>query len=469
MANKYIIHGAMYCGDGTSSAEATSNGGVGAWNSRTFMEGVAPPYGALAAGDVVYIRSKDASGNNLALTLAGNIYIGSTVATAANWTTWILDNGDVWPGIDGTLTYNCPSTYRVETRSYNRFIARTQDALAFYQTNASASQVSTFIPGIFCECENILIDQSFNTGGFSRLAGPSGNGIVTIKNLHYKVQRWSSWCIWGAEYSTLVLITPNIELLKVVSGVPLFNIGDYGSRMEIIGGSVSGAGATTGCVLVSMSISSGGVDLVGFDCPKTMTDTLLKYPYQSTYSYARLAAVGLDKGAGAFLGERWGHVDSRDDGNYPTLDAFLPDSSGTPWSWRVYPREVTENAPARFPVNMYYTGASAAKTLALEILIADTITATKRNVWIDVHYIDDATGLSKYVSSKTDIDDALDTSTANWSATTYGPISLVKRKLSLTTPSAIRQDTMVHVVFRTTIKSASANDIFFVNPEASAT
>lgn len=69
MANKYIIHGATFNGDGTSSAEATSNGGVGAWNTITYFEGTAPAYGTLAAGDVVYIRSKDAGGSNITRTL----------------------------------------------------------------------------------------------------------------------------------------------------------------------------------------------------------------------------------------------------------------------------------------------------------------------------------------------------------------------------------------------------------------
>ena len=41
MPNKYIIHGATYNGNGTSSAEATSNGGVGAWNNINVFEGPA--------------------------------------------------------------------------------------------------------------------------------------------------------------------------------------------------------------------------------------------------------------------------------------------------------------------------------------------------------------------------------------------------------------------------------------------
>lgn len=470
MANKYIIEGATYCGDGTASNEAASAGAVGAWKSTNLdiLAGTAPAYGTLAAGDTVYIRSKTSAGGDITRTLAASIVIGSSAATTANWITWIVDNGSVWPGIAGTVTFNCPSTYNVGTRNYNRFIARTQDSLAFVQTNTNASQVSTFNPGPYYEAENILVDQSLNTSGYAAMETLS-SGRGTIKNLHYIVRNWTVYCFRAGSYSSLTLINPNIELLRVVSGQPFFETMDYSARIEIIGGRLSGVGATTGCILAALRDSSGGIDMIGFDYPKTMTDTTLRYPFLSLYTAARLSAVGIDKGAGAFLGERWGFADSRDDGNYPTLDSFLPDSVETPWSWRVYPREANADSPCRFPVNMYYTGASAAKTLTLEILLADTITASKKTVWVDVHYIDDTTGLSTYVSSKTDAADALATSTAGWTATTYGPISLVKRKLTLTTPSAIRQDTMVNVVFRTTIKSASANDIFFVNPEASAT
>ena len=112
MANKYIIHGATYCGDGTSSAVASSNGGVGAWNDINVFEGTAPAYGtAPAAGDVVYIRSKTSAGADITRTLAATATLGSASATLASPITWVLDNGSVWSGVELKLTYNCPSYY----------------------------------------------------------------------------------------------------------------------------------------------------------------------------------------------------------------------------------------------------------------------------------------------------------------------------------------------------------------------
>ena len=58
MADKFLRHGETFCGDGTASNAAASAGAVGAWNDINVFEGTAPASGALADGDVVYIRSK---------------------------------------------------------------------------------------------------------------------------------------------------------------------------------------------------------------------------------------------------------------------------------------------------------------------------------------------------------------------------------------------------------------------------
>ena len=61
MANKYIIEGETYNGDGTTSSAAASAGAAGAWNHVNIITGTAVGYGSLNAGDTVYIRSKTAA------------------------------------------------------------------------------------------------------------------------------------------------------------------------------------------------------------------------------------------------------------------------------------------------------------------------------------------------------------------------------------------------------------------------
>ena len=58
MADRFIIDGATYNGDGTTSAEATVAGGVGAWNTINYTNPTTypPAYGTLPTGTTVYIR-----------------------------------------------------------------------------------------------------------------------------------------------------------------------------------------------------------------------------------------------------------------------------------------------------------------------------------------------------------------------------------------------------------------------------
>src|SRR5574337_2055399 len=107
MATKYLIFGAAFNGDGTTSSEAASNGAAGAWNQSSILTGTAPTYGALAAGDTVNIRSKTGAGADadISNTLGASITLGSASATATAPITWILDDGTIWAGKNGTLTY----------------------------------------------------------------------------------------------------------------------------------------------------------------------------------------------------------------------------------------------------------------------------------------------------------------------------------------------------------------------------
>lgn len=375
-----------------------------------------------------------------------------------------MDAGEIWSGISGVLTFSCPSTYVVNTRSYNDFIAQAVDGLVFYEGNASGSNKSTLSPGAFAKMKNVFIDQSFNTSGNPQLVTVT-SGCCVFENLHQKMSRWASSAVLIGHYSYLCLINPSIEITGSNSLYQFFAIGNYGSRLEIIGGRLFGDGATSGVILLSLSDASGGASFVGFEYPVTMTDTTLKYPYNNAYSCARIEAVGIDGGAGALIAEGWGVADSRSDGNYPTLDAFLPDTDGTPWSWRIYPRDTTKIRACRLPFGMFYTESASTKTITVELQHSSTISVDRSSVWVDVHYIDNTSGLPAYVTSKLSDSTALDSSSADWSAGTYGPITLVKRKISIATPTAIKQNTMVHTVFRTTFKSASANDIFFVCPD----
>jgi len=120
------------------------------------------------------------------------------------------------------------------------------------------------------------------------------------------------------------------------------------------------------------------------------------------------------------------------------------------------------------PVLKLFTDTAASKTITAHVLVADTIsTANKESLWLDVSYTDDTTGVPVSLSTRDYSAAALATDTAAWSATTWGSINLLKRKLEITTPTSIKKDTPVLITLRGTVKSASDQDLMFFCPDVS--
>lgn len=463
MANKYIRHGETYCGDGTTSAAAASDGGVGAWNNINVFEGTAPAYGALAAGDVVYMRSKDAGGANITRTVTSDINIGSSAASEPNPITWVLDNGSVWSGNDGVLSYQYSGGNRLTSiLAYNNVVALTPDAV----TIVSVDQWGYNSPFLKCNngnyVKNLKLDVSAQTNECSEVVrtvnAVMDNFTLIVGNLTGTSAVLSSE---GYNYGESTYINPIIEVRGTDISKALFYTEPYqgGQAFTVIGGRIFGTAADAGAVLVRDN-STRLIRFIGTLFPRTMQIAT------SQNSLLRAEVVGCDAdGTGGYLAERWGWATSRTDNYPPTLSATLPNTTLTPWAWRVYPRNAATSSPMRLVASKIYTDSAAIKTITQEILVATTMTVSKASVWMTVEYIDNATGLPKHVDTRDFAAPALDASTANWSATTWGMVNFSKRKLSVTTPTSIKPNTLVTVTLFGVVKSATADDIYFVDPD----
>jgi hypothetical protein len=470
LADKYLIHGATYCGDGTSSAEATVAGGVGAWNDIAVFEGSAPAYGALAAGDTVHIRSRAHDGTNIARALTStSVNLGKSGLTAAGLpVAWVLDGGTIWPGVSGTLTYTSTGAAAINVLGYNRVECDVQDALALVsQYSGAYSTWANFATG--SSGKNLLIDCSYTgyTGN-----GPTPAALVgaVLESPHIMLGSAVTSAAISAQGSSGTsnrVFNPNVEVPLVIANKAMFSTTSAGSTLEVYGGSVSGAGATSGMYVANVAGGSE-VSVYGTSVPPTLAPL---YPAPSSVGPdQRLSALGLDGGFGAYRIQRWGYADSRQDGNYPTLNSTYPNSSNAPWSWKLYPVNASWYVQMVLPRFIAYASAPAIKTVTLDLLVASTFSGVDKSaLWIDVVYTDDATGLQKYQTTRVDAGGALDSSTAAWSATTYGAVSLNKVKLSLTTATSIKQDTMVTVLLRGSCKSVSVGDLIFVDGDPQLT
>lgn len=461
MADKYLRHGAPYCGDGTTSAAAASNGAAGAWNNINVFTGTAPAYGALAAGDTVYMRSKDNAGADIAISMSGAITIGSASATVNSWVNWVLDGGTVWSGISGTLTYSSSAdAHRVGFQSYNRISADVADGITIRETFVNA-YAKPFINIGLAYIENVFFDWSAAVGSYGCSMVFGDYAQTTLVNPRIKMGLCYLYFLSGGQSSLVTLINPSIEM--TVANFPLF--GTKGTVINVYGGELYGAGAS-GVGIKLWNNGSGGngvINLVGFEYPRTVG-----FANADLGASAVIRTSGGDGGLGAGFAEVWGEAKSRVDGYPPHLNAFLPDASNTPWAWWIYPSATSPMAPMNIPVAKVFTGAAATKTISGYVLVADTFTGVAKNtLWMDVVYVDDSTGRSKRVTTFAPAGGALTTSTAGWSGSTYGAINLLKREFSLTTPTAIKAGSVVKVSLRGTIKSANANDILFFCPDVS--
>lgn len=460
MANKYIIHGATYNGDGTTSSEAASNGAAGAWNTIDYMTGTTPVYGAINNGDTINIRSKSSAGADITVTLAANITLGKAGATVGSQITWRLDGGTIWPGINGVLTFSSSGAYYPTFEDFNVFECEVQDAMAVVNTASNVSVVvATWKQSTL---RNLLIDWSGQTGTATGrfTCGITASRKMIGESLHVKAGALYGGVFYvGTNSSGVSLRTPDIELTKSDTD-PVFFCSALQNYISVFGGRLYGLGAISGAPLCS---NPGGAraSFIGFDFPIQMP--VCSGP-GSQYG-GTIEVFSPDGGSGAVYADAWGRADSRDDGYYPTCNAQYPNSTASGWSWRVYPNGVTSRVPMEFAfAAKLFTDSAAQKTLTLAFLVSDTYAGlSKAAVWMDGYYIDDTTGLSTYFTTQST--GALDSSSATWSANTYGAINLLPRQISITTPTAVRQDTTIVTRFCCTSPTVSSDDIFFVDPD----
>lgn len=490
MADKYLIHGATYCGDGTASNEAASAGAAGAWNDIAIFSNssnstaTAPAYGTLSAGDIIHIRSKTAAGADIEISSnTAAQYLGSQVGTVSAPVKWVLDAGTIWSGISGTLklTHSAANNnYGWTVRGHNWLMADAVDGIAVTETRTDhyATVFALSFNGGENHFKNILIDASGVTNSTGStllyLAGGSTGARAIFINLNIKAYSGGVVIDPASTGSRYTFVNLQIEMLTASkTWAYLAKLSSGIGKLTFIGGRVYGAGYSTNVSsFFSGSMPFGGdVQMYGFQLPTTvpiMADSL----NHGALSADSISGVGVDSGLGGYQREYWGRIDSRNDGYYPTLNATLPNSATTKWSWQVYPKNVTNDAMAEIVFSKLYTSAAAQKKVTLEFLLSNSFTTLHSgNCWLDVVYIDSSTGVPKHVGTFDIAGNALSSSSSVWTAAgtestpTWGAIAFSRKKFEVTTPTSIKQDTMVIAMLHLLQGSGSANDILFVCPD----
>lgn len=484
MANKYVIEGAAVCGDGTGPGIATTPGEPNcAWNvlvgAGGVFENAAPAYGTpIAAGDTVYVRTKSAAGADITRAMSANTTVGSSAGTESDPVTWVFDNGVVWPGVSGSVTYETASAgvQKLTLRLGNRFIAGEHGNFTVRAT--SPGSYGALLEDQGCYVENFKVDASNRTSSNLALTalvkGYYKNLKVVIAKLSTVANDVDPFII-SYEYRC-ILENLDFEITNATNaGGSLFGSSGFQSTLYVRGGKVHGAGVNGGvAIYVPYTTTSNGhrVFIQGMQIPKVIQ---LYQPAQAFPGPGNgLFASGLDGGSGSIIYEDWGFADNRNiTYNYPTLNATWPDSVASPMSWRLYPGNTSRSRFANLVMNKLYVDNAAQKKVQLEIAVADSwvgsIAPDKSNTWIEVSYIDES-GIIRQVDSlgtgPLDSSPGVTWSPENAGKPYWGPVTCTKRRLEVTTPTAIKKDTMVSVRFYTYSRAnAVTNDYIFVCPD----
>ena len=467
MANKYIIHGATYCGDGTTSSEAASAGAVGAWNNINVFMGTAPAYGTLAAGDVVTIRSKDASNNNIVFTLSASANYGSASATSGLPIIWTIDDGSVWPSISGTLTFVAPGHESHSLISNNVFNASPDNNLIFTTSYASYGPGYNvpLVNFIGCVTRNIVVDTGVVNA--TNQAVVSFGGVSAHYSPKFKnIRNWGDTGYFqrGGWVTHTTLFDPLIELTYAQTNYPLITgaINTGGNSFRIFGGEIYGAGATENVPLFQRAQCGDSNGLFNTKFPRGM---VLSNSGLFQYDSGHLSAVGADGVHGAMYIDYVCKYDSRSDGYYPTREATL--ETGAAWSYKFYSYRASKFRPANVVLAKLYSLADDIRTVRVDFLWPETLAApTQDVVSISVAYTDATTGGRKTLSTYRASGGVVEVSTATWSATTYGSVAFSKRKLEITTPTAVKKDTDILVTLSVAVNGvAQSTDVVFIDPD----
>jgi len=467
MSSKYVSQGNTYNGDGTTKDDASSNGGVGAWNDIIAIMTAAPAYGTLSGGDIVNIRTADGSGDLTAVISGAN----KTMLARGDYDsfiTWKFDDGTIWTE-SGTFIFSSTTAYRLTFSANNKWLGVNKNCKWYWDNNTS------YTVWLALTRRNIFIDIEFEFG--------TTNGKVP-----YFYQ--------GAQ--SVVYFVNCLFDMHALTSVNWFRIANYTNNNYFIGtyfdcNNIDGTGklCMNGQGIGSKYFFYGGGFLNVNTLPPNLFKTILNGNYYSTniviegFDFQGLDTDNLShetSSAARFLTTYsnyeysdafdfyhcnvGGRIDWKKGQSYPTLNATLPE--GTAWSLRCRNGDAaTCHMTCPFTDNAIIIDSEAGdKKLTVELLIANTITSpTKRDFFLQISYFD-ANGNIRWESTREALSPAaLASSTAAWSTTTYDGKNFTKYKIVHDLAYTIADDTPIEIVLGSSRTQVSADDWYFIDPD----
>lgn len=486
MAIKYCDPSATYNGDGTASTGAASAGAVGAWNNfQDVLEGT-PTYGSVAAGDEIIFRTYN--GGNITVNWTKNLVM-TAAGTAVSPIIFRFDDGTVWANGGSLILSSGTSNYTISFPSEIQVIADYDHATLFYGwvlENNSSSNNGTFFKvkgGYFCG-----VELRCNNATQKAIAPNVTHAIRTVFEHCYintSIGNSNGRVSDYFTYKSIVYVFRdcyfNMNGMSTTpsNGYGIFRFQAPGGRVEVRGGGLLNT-LPNQIVFSTFNSELSGNGACFFIDDFDVGNADFAYPAAAHgYGNVFVYAIAKDYNQALYLIGS-GCIDWKKAQNYPTLNALLPDGV-TPWCWRCLP---ATNCGMTNPLVLtklykYFTAMAATKTLTVELCIKDTSagsgaydTVSKSMIWMEVCYVDNSTGEFKFQSSERT--GSLDTSAVTWvpeisGHPVYAANNYDKYKLSVTTATAVKQNTLIEVEVFFALPAIYTDDYFFVDPDVSIT
>ena len=480
MATRYCVHGATNNGDGTTSAEASTPGGTGAYNDFTECLKNSANY-TVSAGDVCYVKSSPAGAGGGDLTITETTL--TTIAAGSNITSlrnFIIDDGTTWAQ-SGTLIFECSTS--VWTLGSWTSITAPKNKLVLRSTNSGAGtglHIVAARSGCVLDGANIVVGYNVSDTSGSRQTAIQ----VTDDSIFIPYLKLTWDCRFTTNYSPFYLNsgTMNIGHLEIEITASTSTAREVFDMIATFRPSSVTIDSLrwydTGGTYTTDQDRLLRAEMGHFKCLQSETPYLDNI-YIDTYGISYPSTVTIQRADDLlydWIWFQWG-VECRwdsGDGNYPTGAAILPDDSSTPWSIYFRPTDLAFNAPALVMHTHKIWNATAAQVVVtVEFLVRNTFTnVTQNRYWIDVTYINDSGGALVHETSRAVVATTACTAGSGlglWSALTYGAQTMSSYKLTLTTVNSVKEDTTMTIKMYTNNPAPDSTSIGFIDPDPDLT
>jgi len=486
MSDKFVSHGNTYNGDGTSAVAASSDGGVGAWNSLTevFFDGVS--YGSINAGDCVYMRTS-ISGVNVDI-LYSRDCASISYGSANNPVFFIADDGTKWAGENGQIAMAVNSNnYEMFTgdRGYQWWLCGDKDNCRFKVEDRVPSGHNqlwgNFISSNGSIFEGVETNATY-VGSTTAISQMTLGGPITFNNCNFRhfKRRYQN-----GGYGNFTLSTGMIRV--------------NGSYFDATGGlSVDNGGMSWGSY--GSGIMIRGCKLVGFPAGDSLFDQMVASDtgYQEKLLIMSFVDMGLarkdymqdalghlgcmvemsniNNARDSYLESFLGYTEWAKGKNYPYMASVLP--TNEVWTLKaINGKEISEVTPFVIGgIKKLWNRTATKLKVTLNFIIKDTSASSHafdnikaKDMYVGMYYIDNTTGRTKTQFSAID-DSALASSIAGWlpvvgGNVAYGENSYNAFKIEITTDTTVKEDSLIGVVILTGIPKTEVTDYNFIDPD----